>query len=190
MSDSEPLTTLIASGPMPIEEVMRIGRGAAAALPSVHGELWPSAITVSAESVGILPPGLADRSRYGQYSAPERILGKPATPQSDVFSLGAILFHALTGRPPFRGDTPTEVMLAACADTPLDVRSYRTDVPVELVNVIVRSLSRDPASAMTRPRCFAMRSIVSARATHFRASAFSSPTTMRRCATSTNRSRR
>ena len=154
MSDPEPLTTLIASGPMPIEEVMRIGRGAAAALPSVHGELWPSAITVSAESVGILPPGFADRSRYGQYSAPERILGKPATPQSDVFSLGAILFHALTGRPPFRGDTPTEVMLAACADKPLDVHAYRADVPVELVNVIVRSLSRDPAQRYDSPAVF------------------------------------
>lgn len=151
MSDSEPLTTLMASGPMPIEEVIRIGRDAAAALTSVHGELWPSAVTVSSRQVGILPPATADRSRYGQYAAPERLLGKPATAEADVFSLGAILFHALVGRPPFRGDTPTEVMLAVCSDMPLDVHACRSDVPPELGAVIRRCLSRDPAQRYASP---------------------------------------
>ncbi len=136
---------------MPIEEVIRIGRDAAAALTSVHGELWPSAVTVSAEQVGILPPATADRSRYGQYAAPERLLGKPATAEADVFSLGAILFHALVGRPPFRGDTPTEVMLAVCSDMPLDVHACRSDVPPELGAVIRRCLSRDPAQRYASP---------------------------------------
>ena len=51
MSDFEPLTTLMASGPMPLEEVLRIGREAAAALTNVHGELWPSAVLVSSDGV-------------------------------------------------------------------------------------------------------------------------------------------
>jgi CheY-like chemotaxis protein len=151
MSDFEPLSTLMASGPMPIEEVIRIGRDAAAALTSVHGELWPSALTVSDAEVGVVPPVGADRSRYGQYAAPERLLGKPATVEADVFSLGAILFHALVGRPPFRGDTPTEVMLAVCSDAPLDVRSFRADVPAELVAVITRCLARDPVQRYPSP---------------------------------------
>jgi CheY-like chemotaxis protein len=148
MPDSEPLTILMAGGPLPAEEVIRIGRDAAAALTSVHGELWPSALAVSEESVGIVPPGLVDRARYGQYAAPERILGKPATPASDVFSLGAILFHAACGRPPFRGSSPAEVMLSICTDKPLDAPPH---VPPELTAVLARCLRREPAERYASP---------------------------------------
>jgi CheY-like chemotaxis protein len=151
MSDSEPLTTLMASGPMPVDEVLRIGRDAAAGLGTVHGELWPSAIAVGAEGIGIVPSGVADRSRYGQYAAPERLLGKPATPASDVFSLAAILFHALAGRPPFRGGSTAEIMLSICADVPLELLALRHDVPRELADLIQRSLSRDPALRPASP---------------------------------------
>lgn len=144
---SEPLTTLMAAGPMPVEEVVRIGRAAAAALErsGIHGELWPSAITVDGEEIGITPSGAADRNRWGQYAAPERILGKPATAASDIFSLAAILFHALAGRPPFRGDNPSAVMLAACTDAPLDLRATRSDVPIALSTAIYRGLAKDPS---------------------------------------------
>lgn len=148
MPDSEPLTTLMAPGPLPADEVIRIGRDAAAALTSVHGELWPSALSVSDESVGIVPPGIADRSRYGQYAAPERILGKPATPASDVFSLGAILFHAVCGRPPFRGNSSAEVMLSICTDKPLDAPPH---VPPELTAVLARCLRREPSERFASP---------------------------------------
>ncbi len=155
MSESEPLTTLMASGPMPLEDVLRIGRDAAAALTKVHGELWPSAVLVSDDGVSVVPPGNTDRTRYGQYAAPERILGKPATPESDVFSLGAILFHALVGRPPFRGNTPSEVMLAACADAPLALRTFRSDAPREIESVLARSLAREPEERYSSASLFA-----------------------------------
>lgn len=144
---SEPLTLLMAGGPMPVDEVIRIGREAADALAraGVHGELWPSAIAVGDQSVGILPSGTAERVRWGQYGAPERILGKPATAQSDVFSLCAILFHALAGRPPFKGASAAEVMLSACTDMPLDLRELRRDAPMDLVTVLNRGLAKDPA---------------------------------------------
>jgi CheY-like chemotaxis protein len=155
MSEAEPLTTLMASGPMPVQKVLRIGREAAMALTNVHGELWPSAVVVSDDGVAIVPPGSVDRNRYGQYAAPERILGKPATPESDVYSLAAILFHALVGRPPFRGSSPSEIMLAACADEPLPLRDFRADAPPELAKAIARSLSRDPAQRFSTPSVFA-----------------------------------
>lgn len=144
---SEPLTTLMASGPMSVEDVVRIGRDAASALASfgVHGELWPSALEVADDGVTIAPPVATDRSRYGQYAAPERLLGKPANAASDIFSLGAILFHALAGRPPFRGSTAAEVMLAACADEPLNLGELRGDVPPPVAEVIQRCLARDPS---------------------------------------------
>lgn len=143
----EPLSVLMADG-LPTEEVVRIGREAANALTDVHGELWPSAILIDAENVRVEPPGSADRARYGQYAAPERTLGKPATPASDVFSLGAILFHALAGRPPFRGDSPAAVMLAAVTDVPLEPPDH---VPPPLANVLRKCLARDPNERYPTP---------------------------------------
>lgn len=156
MPDSEPLTTLMASGPLAVEEVMRIGRAAAEALEraGVHGELWPSAIAVGDEHIGIVPSGTADRIRWGQYAAPERVLGKPATAASDIFSLAAILFHALAGKPPFRGDSAAEVMLATCTDVPRDLRESRSDVPMELSTAIYRALSKDPAQRFASMNAF------------------------------------
>jgi CheY-like chemotaxis protein len=145
---SEPLSVLMAGGPMPVDEVVRIGRAIADALTAIHGELWPSSISVSDEDVGILPPGSADRARYGQYAAPERILGKPASAASDVFSIGAILFHALAGHPPFRGASATAVMLAACTEPPLDLPPQ---VPRKVEAVILRCLSKDPLQRYATP---------------------------------------
>lgn len=144
----EPLSILMAPGPMPPEEVARIGRAVAGSLPGVHGELWPSSILVSDTAVEIAPPGSADRARYGQYAAPERILGKPASPASDVFSIGAILYHALAGRPPFRGDSPGAVMLAACTESPLELPPQ---VPRQLEAIVQRCLSKDPARRYASP---------------------------------------
>ena len=133
---------------MPAGEVVRIGRDLADALDFVHGELWPSSISVSEDGVGVLPPGTADRSRYGQYAAPERILGKPATAASDVFSIGAILYHMLAGHPPFRGATPAEMMLAACSEEPIELPPQ---VPRKVEAVIVRCLSKDPSRRYADP---------------------------------------
>ncbi|HVG23612.1 MAG TPA: response regulator [Thermoanaerobaculia bacterium] len=145
---SEPLTVLMAGGPMPVDQVVSIGRALADALTTVHGELWPSSISVSERGVAILPPGSADRTRYGQYAAPERILGKEATAASDVFSVGAILYHALAGHPPFRGATTAAVMLAACTEAPLELPPQ---VPRKIEAVIQRCLKKDPAERYSTP---------------------------------------
>ncbi len=138
----------MAGGGLPIDDAVRIVRDAAKALHSVHGELWPSAILVDGDDVRIEPAGSTDRIRYGQYAAPERILGKPATPASDVFSLGAILYHAVAGRPPFRGDSPAAVMLSICTDQPLEAPP---DVPQSVAALIRRCLMRDPAERLASP---------------------------------------
>lgn len=138
----------MAGGGLEIEYAVRIVRDAAKALHSVHGELWPSAILVDGDDVRVEPPTGTDRIRYGQYAAPERILGKPATPASDVFSLGAILHHAVAGRPPFRGDSPAAVMLSICTDQALDPPP---DVPPSVAALIRRCLMRDPAERFASP---------------------------------------
>ena len=136
---------------MAAEDAVRIGRDVASALTNVHGELWPSAILVGEDGVELLPPGSADRTRYGQYAAPECILGKPATPQSDVFSIAAILYHALAGYPAFRGESPAAVMLAACSESP---REMPPQVPHALERIIVRGLAKDPAQRYASPAAF------------------------------------
>jgi CheY-like chemotaxis protein len=148
----DPLSILMASGPIPVEDAVRIARDAALALHDVHGELWPSVILVSDDGVEIVPPGTADRTRYGQYAAPECILGKPATPVSDVFSIAAILYHALAGRPAFRGDSPTAVMLATCSESPQEMPPQ---VPHALEKIVLRGLAKDPAQRYASPAALA-----------------------------------
>jgi CheY-like chemotaxis protein len=149
---SDPLSIRMAAGPIPVDEVVRIGYQLAHALTEVHGELWPSMIAVSDDAVEVISAANADRTRYGQYAAPERILGNPATPSSDVFSIAAILYHAVAGHPPFRGDSPTAVMLAACSELP---RELPPRIPNQLRKVLMRALSKDPADRYTSPASFA-----------------------------------
>lgn len=144
---SEPLSVLMAPGPLPADQAVRILRNVAASLHDVHGELFPSAIFLDGDEIEIHPPG-HDRAYYGQYAAPERILGKPATPASDVFSLGAILFHALAGHPPFRGDNASAVMLAVCTESPLALPSQ---VPHALDVIVQRCLHKDPVQRFRTP---------------------------------------
>ena len=145
---SEPLSKLMDAGPMPTEEVVRIGCGIAGALTATHGELFPLAILVSPERITVEPPGLAERSQYGPYAAPERILGASPSPAADVFSIGAILFHALTGQSAFEGDTPAAIMMSACTDAPRPVPAH---VPRALAAVILRCLATDPAERYATP---------------------------------------
>lgn len=145
---ADPLSILMASGPVSVEDAVRIGRDVAAALTEVHGELWPSAILVREDGVEIVPPTGTDRARYGQYAAPERILGRPPTSSSDVFSVAAILYHVLAGRPAFRGDSPAAVMLAACSESPQEMPPQ---VPHALEKIVMRALSKDPAQRYASP---------------------------------------
>jgi CheY-like chemotaxis protein len=133
---------------MPVEEAVRVACAAASALTNVHGELTPAAILVRDDGVEIAPPPGADRTRYGSYACPERILGKPATPASDVYSIAAILYQALSGHLPFRGGSPAEVMLNACSEAPRDLPPQ---VPHALEKIVMRALSKAPGQRYESP---------------------------------------
>jgi CheY-like chemotaxis protein len=133
---------------MPVDEAIRVARDAADALDGVHGELAPRGILVRDDGVDLVPPAGADRMHYGPYAAPERILGKPATPASDVFSIAAILYEALAGQLPFRGASPAEVMLAACSEAPRDLPPQ---VPHALEKIVMRGLAKSPAQRYESP---------------------------------------
>ncbi len=78
------------------------------------------------------------------YLAPERLAGEAASPQSDLYSVGVVLYEALSGRRPFEGDTPLAVMLAIERGQAQPLLWLRPALPADLVAVIERAMSRDP----------------------------------------------
>jgi len=80
------------------------------------------------------------------YMSPEQAAGESAVDaRSDVYSLGAVAFFALTGRPPFQGKTFGQLLAAHRSEPPPPLTDFRPDVPADLSAVIARCLAKDPA---------------------------------------------
>jgi serine/threonine-protein kinase len=76
------------------------------------------------------------------YMAPEQVTGRPVTPATDVYALGAVAHHCLAGQPPFTGETPLQVALRHLSDRPSPLPP---DVPPALRTLIARAMNKDPA---------------------------------------------
>jgi WD40 repeat protein len=79
------------------------------------------------------------------YAAPEQIRAGQADARSDVYGLGATLYHLLTGRPPFAGATVVETLRAAQDDDPVSPRALNPTVPPDLETVCLKCLEKEPA---------------------------------------------
>ena len=79
------------------------------------------------------------------YLAPERIDGDPATPASDIYAVGVLLYEALTGAKPFGGDTPVAIAYAIRHSRPTPLAVARPDLPAALVAAVDRAMSPNPA---------------------------------------------
>ena len=75
-----------------------------------------------------------------KWRVPRRSIG----PSTDIYALGAILYEALTGRPPFRGESPMATMLQVKACDVVSPRRLRPNLPRDLETICLKSLEKDP----------------------------------------------
>jgi len=97
-------------------------------------------------------PGAATLTGEGQilgtplYMSPEQAMGgHELDERSDIYSLGAVAYYLLTGRPPFQGDSGIAVLIAHARDPVEPPSRARPDIPEDLERVLLRCLAKDPA---------------------------------------------
>jgi serine/threonine protein kinase len=83
------------------------------------------------------------------YMSPEQVRGKHVDAASDLYSLGALAYHLVCGRPPFGGDNAIAVGFGHCTEEVVAPRTLRPETPAALDAMILRALAKQPAD---RPR--------------------------------------
>jgi len=89
--------------------------------------------------------GATSRSGTPQFAAPEQLLGERVDQRADLYSLSAVSYFVLLGRPPFSGKTPEQILAKQTTDDVPPLSAERRDVPRELEEVLRRALRSDPA---------------------------------------------
>ncbi|MDP9255327.1 MAG: Stk1 family PASTA domain-containing Ser/Thr kinase [Actinomycetota bacterium] len=80
-----------------------------------------------------------------QYLSPEQARGRSVGPQTDIYSLGVVLYEMLAGRVPFEGDSSVAIAMQHVSDQPPPLRSLAPDVPESLALVVAHAMLKDPA---------------------------------------------
>jgi serine/threonine-protein kinase len=88
--------------------------------------------------------GATSRSGTPQFAAPEQLLGERVDQRADLYSMSAVAYFSLLGRPPFTGKTPEQILARQTVDDIPALSAARRDVPRELEEVLKRALRSDP----------------------------------------------
>jgi WD40 repeat protein/predicted Ser/Thr protein kinase len=167
------LGAVVRQGPMPARRAALCAQRIAEAVHyahqqgTLHRDLKPSNVLLDPDDrPRITDFGLAKRLRDGaspfagsgitvtgqvlgspSFMPPEQATGKPdaLSPASDVYSVGAILYHLVTGRPPFQAVTLPGILRAVAESEPIAPRLLQPDLPRDLEIICLRCLEKDPA---------------------------------------------
>jgi len=172
------------SGPLSLKDTLRLASHVAGALDALHGaslihrDVKPGNILFDNDGNAMLSDfGLAKGSAYtvltkpGQvvgtldYLAPELIKGSAASPSSDLYALGCVVFECLAGTPPFGHKGVFEVGVAHLEEEPPDPTAARDDVPDGLAWAVLQALAKEPGERPSTATAYANVLNVAARST-------------------------
>jgi eukaryotic-like serine/threonine-protein kinase len=169
--EGEDLKALIErTGPLPPDQALTIAAQTADGLDYahrrglIHRDVKPQNVLITPDGhVRIADFGIAKSHlstavtqagmTFGtaDYISPEQAQGMNATPQSDIYSLGVVLFEMLSGHLPYTGDTPMAVALQHIQQPPPSVRRFNPSIPPALDAIVGQAMAKDaqqrPASA-------------------------------------------
>lgn len=161
-------------GTLPRAECLLIVSGVAAGLDALHGvglvhrDVKPGNIMLGeADQVMLTDFGLARSDAYTvlttpgrpvgtpDYMAPELFLGEAATPASDIYGLGCVVYACLSGAPPFAGRRLIEMAAAHLQEQPRPLHELRRDVTAEASWVVDQALQKEPEQRPATATAFA-----------------------------------